>query len=62
MELKKTTKFTGKLKDISFQEGILYDEDGVEIDLLNQLRNAYGDKVFTINITSQTDEIIDIED
>lgn len=62
MEIKKTTKYDGKLKNCSVQEGELVDENGAIIDIVALLGQAYGDKFFDISTTTKTEEIILLEE
>lgn len=62
MELKKTVKFDGKIKGVHIIEGMLIDQDGVTIDILDVLEKAYGEKPFDISTTTKTEEIINLDD
>lgn len=61
MEIKKTTKFDGKIKGCHFEDGKVFDGDGVEIDLIALLQKAYEDRYFDISTTTKTEEIIDLD-
>lgn len=62
MEIKKTIKYDGVMKNISFVNGKLVDEDGIAIDLMGDLARVYGEKKFNISTTTKTEEIIDALD
>lgn len=62
MELKKTVKFDGKIKGVHIIEGMLIDQDGVTIDILDVLEKAYGEKPFDISTTTKTEEIINLDE
>lgn len=62
MEIKKTTQFAGKMKNLHFERTDLLDEDGCVIDLVALLRGAYTGKNFDLSVTSKTEEIIDTEE
>lgn len=60
MELKKTTKWDGKLKDVRIVNDQLMDSDGCIIDIVDILSKAYGDLAFTISVSAKQEEIIDL--
>lgn len=60
MELKKTTKWDGKLKDVRIVNDQLMDSDGCIIDIIDILSKAYGDLAFTISVSAKQEEIIDL--
>lgn len=60
LELKKTTKWDGKLKGIRIEDGQIVDGDGVIIDLVDVLQKAYGDSTFDLSTTTKMEEIIDL--
>ena len=60
LELKKTTKWDGKLKGIRIGDGQIVDGDGVIIDLVDVLQKAYGDSTFDLSTTTKMEEIIDL--
>ena len=60
LELKKTTKWDGKLKGIRIEDGQIVDGDGVIIDLVDVLQKAYGDSIFDLSTTTKMEEIIDL--
>ena len=62
MEIKKTIKYDGNLKNVSIVNGILVDEDGVQLDLMKILSNVYGEKLFNISTNTKTEQIIDADD
>lgn len=61
LELKKTTKWDGKLKGIRIEDGQVVNVDGEIIDLISILEKCYEDKYFDISVTSKEEEIIPIE-
>ena len=61
MDLKKTIKWDGKLKDLHFEEDLLIDENDEVIDLNKYMKAAYGNKYFTISVTAKEEEILEIE-
>lgn len=61
LEVKKTTKYDGKLKSIRVIDGNIVDENGEVIDLISALSKAYGENMFDLSTTSKEEEIIDIE-
>ena len=61
MELKKTTKFDGKLKALHFEGDDLVDENGEIIDLNKHMKAAYGDRYFDLSVTAKEEEIIEVE-
>ena len=62
MEIKKTIKYDGVMKNVSFVNGNLVDEDNEPVDLMNNLARVYGDKPFNISTTTKTEQIIDALD
>ena len=62
MELKKTTKYDGKLKDVHFEDGELLDSCNESIDILDLLHKAYGNQYFTITTSTKIEEVIDLDD
>jgi len=62
MEIKKTIKYDGNLKNVSIRNGVLIDEDGVQVDLMKTLANVYGDKTFNISTNTKTEQLIDADD
>ena len=62
LELKKTTKWDGKLKGIRIEDGQIVDGDGVIIDICAVLERAYGDSTFDLSTTTKMEEIIDLEE
>lgn len=61
LELKKTTKWDGKLKGIRIEDGQVVNVDGEIIDLIDILEKAYSDKYFDLSVTTKEEEIIPIE-
>lgn len=59
MELKKTVKLDGKLKGLHFVAGELVDSEGVIIDIVETLEDAYGECPFDLSVTTKTEEIIE---
>ena len=62
MEIKKTIKYDGNLKNVHIVNGMLVDEDGCELDLMRTLSNVYGEKPFNISTNTKTEQIIDADD
>lgn len=62
MELKKTTKWDGKLKGVRIVNNQVMDSDGVIVDLIDILSKAYGDATFDISTTTKLEEIIDLDE
>lgn len=46
-----TKKVDVKMKSIHFENGDLIDQNGVVVDLLNDLKTVYGDKDFDLSAT-----------
>lgn len=61
MELKKTTKFDGKLKGLHFEDNALIDDNGEVIDIAKHLKAAYGSRYFDLSVTAKEEEILEIE-
>lgn len=62
MELKKTTKWDGKLKGVRIVNNQVVDSDGVIVDLIDVLSKAYSDDIFDISTTTKIEEIIDLDE
>ena len=62
MDIKKTTKYDGKLKGCSIFNGKLVDNEGEIIDLIDVLEKVYGDRPFDLSTTCKTEEIIEVEE
>ena len=62
MEIKKTVKYNGKIKDAHFVDGELFNADGESIDLIEILEKVYGECEFTISTTTKTEELLDVDD
>lgn len=62
MEVKKTTKYDGKLKGVRIVNKNIVDADGEIIDLVSVLSKVYGDNVFDLSTTCKEEEIIDVDD
>ena len=62
LELKKTTKWDGKLKDIRIVDGKIVDSDGEIVDLMAILSAAYGDMTFNLTMSAKEEETIEISD
>lgn len=62
MELKKTTKWDGKLKGVRIVNNQIVDSDGVIVDLIDVLSKAYSDAIFDISTTTKVEEIIDLDE
>jgi len=62
MEVKKTTKYDGKLKGVRIVNNNIVDADGEIIDLVSVLSKVYGDNGFDLSTTCKEEEIIDVDD
>lgn len=62
MSITKTTKVDYKLKDVSFDEGELINEDGEVIDLINDLQTIFKDKEFTLTVSVQNKNEYTVDD
>lgn len=60
MDIKKVTKFDGKLKGLHFEENLLIDENGEVLNLNEVMKAAYGDRTFDVSSTAKEEEIIEI--
>jgi hypothetical protein len=61
IELKRTTKWDGKIKGLHFEGNELIDENG-EIVILNEwMKAAYADKTFDLSVTAKEEEILECE-
>lgn len=61
LELKKVTKWDGKMKALHFEGDILINEDGEVIDLNKHLKAAYEDKYFDLSFTAKEEELIELD-
>lgn len=61
IELKKVTKWDGKMKSLHFEGNDLVNEDGEIIDLNKHLKAAYEDKYFDISFTAKEEELISVD-
>ena len=61
MEIKKTTKWDGKMKSLHFEGEVLIDENGEVIDLNKHLKLAYEDKYFDVSFTAKEEELIELD-
>ena len=61
IELKRTTKWDGKIKGLHFEENFLVDENGEIVNLNELLKAAYQEKNFDLSVTSKEEEILEIE-
>lgn len=61
IELKRTTKWDGKMKALHFEGDTLVNEDGEIIDLHKHLKAAYDDKFFDLSFTAKEEEIIEVD-
>ena len=62
MEVKKRTKYDGKLKGVRIVNNNIVDADGEIIDLVSVLSKVYEDNVFDLSTTCKEEEIIDVDD
>ena len=61
IELKKVTKWDGKMKSLHFEGNDLINEDGEIVDLNKHLKAAYEDKYFDISFTAKEEELISVD-
>lgn len=61
MEIKKVTKWDGKLKSLHFEGNVLVDENGEIIDLHKHLKAAYDERYFDCSFTAKEEEILEVE-
>ena len=61
MEIKRTTKWDGKLKGLHFEGNDLIDENGEVIDLNKHMKAAYADRTFDLSVTAKEEEIVDVD-
>lgn len=61
IELKKVTKWDGKMKSLHFEGNDLINEDGEIIDLNKHLKAAYEDKYFDLSFTAKEEELISVD-
>ena len=62
IEIKKTTKYDGKLKGVHIVDGNIIDAEGEIIDLVSVLSKVYGEGFFDLSTTAKEEEIIDVEE
>ena len=58
IEVKRTTKWDGKLKGLHFEGDILIDENGEIVNLNEWIRAAYDDKYFDVSVTAKEEEML----
>ena len=61
IEIKKITKWDGKLKGLHFEGNELVDENGEIINLNEYMKTAYIDKRFDLSVTAKEEEILELE-
>lgn len=61
IEVKRTTKWDGKIKGLHFEGNALIDENGEIVSLNEWVRAAYADKVFDVSVTAKEEEILEVE-
>lgn len=61
IEIKKITKWDGKLKGLHFERNELIDENGEVINLNEYMKTAYADKTFDLSVTAKEEEILELE-
>lgn len=61
IEIKKITKWDGKLKGLHFEGNELIDENGEIINLNEHMKAAYADKCFDLSVTAKEEEILEVE-
>lgn len=62
IEVKKTTKYDGKLKGVHIIDGNIVDAEGEIVDLVSVLSKVYGEGFFDLSTTAKEEEIIDVEE
>lgn len=62
IEVKKTTKYDGKLKCTHIVNKNIVDEEGEVIDLITVLSKVYGDNFFDLSTTCKEEEHIELDD
>ena len=55
MEVKETTNTKLEVKKARFEDGIIVDENGAEIDLNREIARFFGESTFNISVTTKTD-------
>lgn len=61
IEVKRTTKWDGKLKGLHFEGDTLIDENGEIVNLNEWIQAAYADKYFDVSVSAKEEEILEIE-
>lgn len=61
MDIKRITKWDGKLKGLHFEGNDLIDENGEVINLNEHMKDAYDDKTFDLSVTAKEEEILECE-
>lgn len=61
IELKRTTKWDGKIKGLHFEGNELVDENGEIVNLNDWMKAAYTDKTFDLSVTAKEEEILECE-
>lgn len=61
IELKRTTKWDGKIKGLHFEGNELIDENGEVVNLNDWMKTAYADKTFDLSVTAKEEEILELE-
>ena len=60
-EVKKTTKYDGKLKGVRIVDGNIVDSEGEIIDVISILSKVYGEDTFDLSTTYKEEEYIDTD-
>ena len=60
-EVKKTTKYDGKLKGVRIVDGNIVDFEGEIIDVISILSKVYGEDTFDLSTTCKEEEYIDTD-
>lgn len=60
-EVKKTTKYDGKLKEVHIVDGNIVDSEGEIIDVISILSKVYGEGYFDLSTTCKEEEYIDTD-
>ena len=61
IEVKRTTKWDGKIKGLHFEGSTLIDENGEVVNLNEWMKAAYSDRTFDLSVTAKEEEILEVE-
>jgi len=62
MDIKRSVKTDVVLKDARLVDGIIVDDNGEQIDIVEVIQKIYGDGEFKLALTRTTSEEIDIDE